>query len=245
MPSVKIPKKSTFVDMTPFVDVAFLILTFFIMATKFKPEEPVEINTPNLVSTKELPDSDALQVTFDSIGRVFFSVLSEKDATVKYNVIKHMNDTRSLNLTEAEMRNFVKAPAIGVPFSGLKALLAVPAEEHKNYKQPGIPLDTLGGELYFWIRDAVGTFTGKQLKYNVIKHMNDTRSLNLTEAEMRNFVKAPAIGVPFSGLKALLAVPAEEHKNYKQPGIPLDTLGGELYFWIRDAVGTFTGKQLK
>ena len=174
MPSVKIPKKSTFVDMTPFVDVAFLILTFFIMATKFKPEEPVEITTPNSVSTKELPDSDALQVTFDSTGRVFFSVLSEKDATVKYNVIKHMNDTRSLNLTEAEMRNFVKAPAVGVPFSGLKALLAVPAEEHKNYKQPGIPLDTLGGELYFWIRDAVGTFTGKQLKY-LIKGDNEAK----------------------------------------------------------------------
>src|SRR5687768_8096431 len=146
MPSVKIPKKSTFVDMTPFVDVAFLILTFFIMATKFKPEEPVEIKTPNSVSTKELPESDALQVTFDSIGRVFFSVLSEKDPIVKYNVIKHMNDTRSLNLTEAEMRNFVKAPAVGVPFSGLKALLAVPAEEHKNYKQPGIPLDTRSEE---------------------------------------------------------------------------------------------------
>ena len=174
MPSVKIPKKSTFVDMTPFVDVAFLILTFFIMATKFKPEEPVEIKTPNSVSTKDLPDSDALQVTFDSTGRVFFSVLSEKDATAKYNVIKHMNDTRSLNLTEAEMRNFVKAPAIGVPFSGLKQLLAVPAEDHKNYKQPGIPLDTLGGELYYWIRDAVGTFTGKQLKY-LIKGDNEAK----------------------------------------------------------------------
>jgi len=174
MPSVKIPKKSTFVDMTPFVDVAFLILTFFIMATKFKPEEPVEIKTPNSVSTKDLPDTDALQVMFDSTGRVFFSVLSEKDPMVKYNVIKHMNDTRSLNLTEAEMRNFVKAPAIGVPFSGLKALLAVPAEEHKNYKQPGIPLDTLGGELFYWIRDAVGTFTGKQLKY-LIKGDNEAK----------------------------------------------------------------------
>jgi len=174
MPSVKIPKKSTFVDMTPFVDVAFLILTFFIMATKFKPEEPVEIVTPNSVSTKDLPDSDALQVTFDSTGRVFFSVLSEKDPMIKYRVIKHMNDTRNLGLTEAEMQNFRKAPAIGVPFSGLKSLLAVPAEEHKNYKQPGIPLDTLGGELFYWIRDAVGTFTGKQLKY-LIKGDNEAK----------------------------------------------------------------------
>ena len=64
--------------MTPFVDVAFLILTFFIMATKFKPEEVVEIKTPNSVSTRELPESDAIQVTFDSTGRVFFGVLSAK-----------------------------------------------------------------------------------------------------------------------------------------------------------------------
>ncbi len=173
MPSVKIPKKSTFVDMTPFVDVAFLILTFFIMATKFKPEEPVEIKTPNSVSTKDLPEDDAIQVTFDSTGRVFFGVLSQKDQE-KYDVIKHINDTRSLGLTEAEMRNFVRVPAIGVPFSGLKQLLAIPQEDQKNFKQPGIPLDTLGGELLYWIRDAVGTFTGKKLQY-LIKGDNNAK----------------------------------------------------------------------
>ena len=46
MPVLKY-QRSTFVDMTPFVDVAFLILTFFIMATKFKPPDPVEVNTPS------------------------------------------------------------------------------------------------------------------------------------------------------------------------------------------------------
>ena len=174
MPSVKIPRKSTFVDMTPFVDVAFLILTFFIMATKFKPEEPVEIKTPNSVSTRDLPEDDAIQVTFDSTGRVFFSVLSAKDPTIKYNVIKHINETRSLGLTEAEMKNFVRTPSVGVPFSGLKQLLAIPQEDQKNFKQTGIPLDTLGGELYYWIRDAVGTFTGKKLLY-LIKGDNSAK----------------------------------------------------------------------
>jgi biopolymer transport protein ExbD len=52
------------------VDVAFLILTFFIMATKFKPEEPVEIKTP-IQFQQDLPEDDAIQVTFDSTGRVF------------------------------------------------------------------------------------------------------------------------------------------------------------------------------
>ncbi|HET6767557.1 MAG TPA: biopolymer transporter ExbD [Chitinophagaceae bacterium] len=165
MPSVKIPRKSTFVDMTPFVDVAFLILTFFIMATKFKPAEPVEIKTPNSVSTKDLPESDALQVTFDSTGRIFFGILSEKDPKIKYEVIKNLNTTRNLGLSEADMKNFVQTPAVGVPFSGLKQLLSLPVDDQKNLRQPGIPLDTLGGELYYWIRDAVSAFTGKQLKY--------------------------------------------------------------------------------
>jgi len=162
------------VDMTPFVDVAFLILTFFIMATKFKPEEPVEIKTPNSVSTRDLPEDDAIQVTFDSTGRVFFSVLSAKDPTIKYNVIKHINETRTLGLTEAEMKNFVRTPSVGVPFSGLKQLLAIPQEDQKNFKQPGIPLDTLGGELYYWIRDAVGTFSGKKLLF-LIKGDNSAK----------------------------------------------------------------------
>ncbi len=174
MPSVKIPKKSTDVDMTPFVDVAFLILTFFIMATKFKPAEPVEIKTPSSVSTKELPDSDALMVTFDSSGRVFFGVLSEKDPIMKYNVIKQVNSERNLGLTEKEMRNFVQSPAVGVPFGALKQLLSVPAEDQKNFKQTGVPLDTLGGELLYWIRYSVGVFSGKQLKY-LIKGDNNAK----------------------------------------------------------------------
>ncbi len=167
MPSVKIPKKSTNVDMTPFVDVAFLILTFFIMATKFKPAEPVEIKTPNSVSTRELPESDALMVTLDSSGRVFFSILSEKDPKVKKTIIQNLNTTRNLGLTEAEMNNFVKTSAVGVPFESLKQLLAIPAEEQGHVKQNGIPLDTLGGQLYYWVRDAISAFSGKQLKYLV------------------------------------------------------------------------------
>ena len=79
-----------------------------------------------------------------------------------------------MGLTEAEMKNFVRTPAIGVPFSGLKQLLAIPQEDQKNFKQPGIPLDTLGGELLYWIRDAVGTFTGKKLQY-LIKGDNNAK----------------------------------------------------------------------
>jgi len=166
MPSVKMPRKSTDTDMTPFVDVAFLILSFFMLATKFKPPEPVEIKTPNSVSTKLLPDNDAILVVMDSSGKVYFSMLAEKDPKLKYNVIKNMNDTRQLGLSEAEMKNFVQAPMIGVSFGGLKQLLAVPANDHNKVKQPGIPIqDSASNELYYWIRDAVQAFAGHKINY--------------------------------------------------------------------------------
>ncbi|MBS1575982.1 MAG: biopolymer transporter ExbD [Bacteroidetes bacterium] len=177
MPSVKMPKKSTATDMTPFVDVAFLILSFFMLATKFKPPEPVEITTPNSVSTKALPENDAILVVLDSAGRVFFSMQAEKDPSLKYTVIKNMNDTRQLGLTEAEMKNFVKTSAIGVPFSQLKQLLAIPADDQRNIKQPGIPIkDSASNELTYWIRDAVNAFasTGKKINY-LIKGDNNAK----------------------------------------------------------------------
>ncbi|MBI1341504.1 MAG: biopolymer transporter ExbD [Terrimonas sp.] len=176
MPSVKIPKKSTDVDMTPFVDVAFLILTFFIMATKFKPPEVAEITIPNSVSTKLLPDNDAVMVSLDSTGRVFFEMLVQADPQLKYKVISNLNTTRNLNLTEAEMQRFMKkVPAVGVPFSGLKQYLSLSDDEMKRVKLEGIPTnDSLGGELYYWVRDAVSVMAGKKINY-LIKGDNNAK----------------------------------------------------------------------
>jgi biopolymer transport protein ExbD len=166
MPSVKIPKKSAETDMTPFVDIAFLILTFFIMATKMKPPEPVQITTPNSVSTKELPANDAVLVELDAKGRVFFSMLADNDPEAKKSVIQNLNTTRNLGLTEAEMNNFVKTISIGVPFTQLKGLLSQPVDQHKNVVQPGIPVrDSANNELTFWIRDAVTALAGKKINY--------------------------------------------------------------------------------
>src|SRR5215510_8743256 len=111
MPHVKLARKSTDTDMTPFVDIAFLILSFFIMATKFKPPEPVEITTPNSVSAGKLPENDAVMVTIDPQNRVFFSVLSEKNVGVFDKIATELNTTNNLGLTPAEIANFRKTAA--------------------------------------------------------------------------------------------------------------------------------------
>src|SRR5215213_8107866 len=131
MPSVKIPRKSTATDMTPFVDVAFLILSFFMLATKFKPPEPAEIQTPRSVSNSKLKEENRVLVEFDSAGRVFFSmdVKKPEDEGLKRTVIEKVNRMRNLGLGEREIVNFTKSTLVGVPFNQLKSLLAVPVAD--------------------------------------------------------------------------------------------------------------------
>ena len=74
MPKVKVPRKSTAVDMTAMCDVAFLLLTFFILTTKFKPQEAVQIDIPASTAQIPLPDKDILKFDIAKDGRVFFGV---------------------------------------------------------------------------------------------------------------------------------------------------------------------------
>lgn len=186
MPKVKVARKSTWVDMTAFVDVSFLILTFFILATKFKPDEPVEVKFPQSVSADAVPEMDAFMVTVDKDGRVFVQL---DDPKARRTIAENLSSTRNLGLTEAEIKSFTNAPSIGVPFANLKSLLDMAPEQMKDVKQPGIPVpDSTGGELYFWVRDAMSTYAGKKVTW-LIKADNETKYpviKNVLEAFKRN-----------------------------------------------------------
>lgn len=152
--------------MTPFVDIAFLILSFFIMATKFKPPEPVEIKTPGSVLSQKLPDNNAVLISIDSTDKVYFSLLSDKDPGKFDDIINGINASQNLNLTPAEIQNFKKTVMVGVPFAGLKQLLGTDAKEQGTLKQPGIPvLDSANNQLVWWIQEAKKAFSGQKLNY--------------------------------------------------------------------------------
>jgi biopolymer transport protein ExbD len=176
MPSVKIPRKSTATDMTPFVDVAFLILSFFMLATKFKPPEPVTITTPHSVSSDKLKEQDAVLIEFDSTGKVYFTMNTKKasDKELKRDLIERVNTAKNLGLTEAEKANFVLNTTIGMPFSGVKQLLSVPREQRGSIRQPGIPVDSTNNELTIWINNAIYAFQGHQVNY-MIKGDNNAK----------------------------------------------------------------------
>ena len=165
MGRAKLPRKSTNIDMTAMCDVAFLLLSFFILATKFKPPEALKVDTPNSVSTKVAPDKDLFLITIDKEGKVYVSV-SDANASEKSSIIDDLNTAKNLGLTPAEKANWTRNPSayVGVPFSQLKAYLGKAPEQVKDVKQGGIPaVDSTNNEMQDWIRAAAAAFQGKKM----------------------------------------------------------------------------------
>lgn len=74
MPKHKKKRVGIRIDMTPMVDVALLLLTFFMMTTQFKPPEDVEVIIPASHSEFKLPESHIMMVYVTKEGRIFLGV---------------------------------------------------------------------------------------------------------------------------------------------------------------------------
>jgi biopolymer transport protein ExbD len=61
------------IDMTPMVDVAFLLLIFFMSTTQFKPPEPVAVTLPFSQSEIHVPETGTIILTVNQTGQVFIS----------------------------------------------------------------------------------------------------------------------------------------------------------------------------
>ncbi|MBC6490437.1 ExbD/TolR family protein [Flavihumibacter stibioxidans] len=170
MPKVKVPRKSTNIDMTAMCDVAFLLLSFFILTTKFKPSETLAVQTPSSVASKVAPQKDVALVTIDKDGKVF---LSFSDDAPKKEVFEALNTNRNLGLSDAEMSALAKGPFIGVPMSQLKSLAAQPADNWPKMTMPGIPvLDSANNEMTDWMRAVKSGFQG--IKMNLLVKGDNT-----------------------------------------------------------------------
>jgi biopolymer transport protein ExbD len=174
MPKVKLPRKSTSVDMTAMCDVAFLLLSFFILTTKFKPAEALAVTTPKSVSTKAADQKDVVLITMDSKGKVYFSV-SDDAMEEKQTIINEVNQQKALGLSDAEKKSFLRAGSyIGVPFSQMKSYLALSADQLAKVDKPGIPVDSANNELQVWMRAANTAFQGSKMNL-LIKGDNEAK----------------------------------------------------------------------
>lgn len=161
----KIPRKSTSVDMTAMCDVAFLLLSFFILTTKFKPSEAVPVETPNSVASVVAPEKDVVMVSLNKDGKVFLSSGDNSaDRQKKHDMIASVNESRGLGLTESEIAALVKAPFIGVPLGQLKQQAKLQTEQMTALTLPGIPCkDTTNNEMVDWMRAVSDVYQGTKV----------------------------------------------------------------------------------
>ncbi|QXV65920.1 biopolymer transporter ExbD [Mucilaginibacter achroorhodeus] len=151
MPRVKVARKSTSIDMTAMCDVAFLLLTFFILTAKPRTEDPVPVDIPASSIEQPIPDDNVLMLTVGQ-NKVFFSVDGND---IRKQTLIQMGEKYKINFTPDEQTKFAGLPIFGVPIAQLKSFLALDADQKKEFKQPGIPRDTTNNnELSDWIREA-------------------------------------------------------------------------------------------
>jgi len=158
MGRAKLPRKSTTIDMTAMCDVAFLLLSFFILTTKFKPSEAIAVTTPSSVSSKVAPTKDFVLITIDKDGKVFLTI---DDKQKRETIVNSLNATKNLGLDVAA---FKSANFIGAPFSGLASFLAITEENRKGNQLPGIPCkDSTNNELITWMQVVNEAYTGTKM----------------------------------------------------------------------------------
>jgi len=148
MPRIKVPRKSTAIDMTAMCDVAFLLLTFFILTAKPKAEDPVQVDTPASTVEVLVPEADVAYITVGGKGKVFFGVEGNE---VRKELLKQMGAKYNIGFTETELKAYSNMNTMGVPMGQVKQFLAIEPEQRSQYKQPGISDTT---ELYNWIYQA-------------------------------------------------------------------------------------------
>jgi biopolymer transport protein ExbD len=166
MPRAKVSRKSTAIDMTAMCDVAFLLLTFFILTAKPKAEDPVPVDTPASTAEVVLPETDIARLTIGK-GKVFFSV--EGDA-IRRQLLTQMGEKYQISFTPLEAQRFASIATFGVPISQLKQFINMDPEEREGFKQPGIPTDSVSNELFNWIREsriATKTISNKEMRVTI------------------------------------------------------------------------------
>lgn len=150
MAKINIKKNAGSTDMTAMCDVAFLLLTFFVMTSTAKIPEALVVDTPVSTVQTKLPEADLATLTVGK-GKVFFDL---KGREVRLRTLELMSEKYSVDFTDEDKKIFSMMDDFGVPILNLKQIIEMKAGERSKAGQSGIPTDSLDNQLKDWIFNA-------------------------------------------------------------------------------------------
>lgn len=164
MPKIKIPRKNISLDMTAMCDVAFLLLSFFILTTTFRPEEPLVVDSPSSVSDIELPEKNNIIISIGKKGEVFYGF----DQQDRIKVLEKVSAQTGVPFTEKQKTAFFNMSAVGTPMDELPGFLDIEKSKRNSLPKKGIPIDTPTtsdkNELRTWLRASIDVAKVKKTK---------------------------------------------------------------------------------
>lgn len=149
--AIKMKKKAGSTDMTAMCDVAFLLLSFFVMTATAKIPEALPVDTPASTVQSKLPEDNLATITVGK-GKIFYDL---KGREVRKVALELMGQKYGIAFTDEEAAKFALMEDVGVPITSLKQLIAMKTSDRsKPGLQPGIPKDSLDNQLKEWIYNS-------------------------------------------------------------------------------------------
>jgi biopolymer transport protein ExbD len=156
MGKIKMNKSVPRIDMTPMVDLFCLLLIFFILTARFRPQEAVAVDTPSSISNKLSPDRHIITLTVSKDNMVFFNVDNGIDTSehLRGNILRAMAYQYQMKFTPEEVKKFEALNSFSLPMSKMKDFINAKDQDARDAMHTGIPMDSTDNQLLYWIRFA-------------------------------------------------------------------------------------------
>lgn len=156
MGKIAMKKNPPRIDMTPMVDLFFLLLVFFILTATFRQPEAVQVDTPSSVSNKTTPEKHIITITVSKDNMVFFNMDNGIDTSehLRGNILRAMAYQYQLKFTPQEVKKFEGLSSFAIPMDKMKDFINAENTEERDAMHTGIPMDSTDNQLLYWIRFA-------------------------------------------------------------------------------------------